>query len=241
MDNENIIWDFLQRKCLSDYAIAGIMGNLYAESGLRSNNLQDTFEKSLGMTDDEYTAAVDNGTYKNFAYDSAGYGLAQWTYYTRKEDLLEFAKKSNTSIGDLRMQLNFFWNELLNYVEISELNSADSVLSASNIILLKYERPADQSSAVKSRRAEFGIKFYDKFGSEKVTLNRPDFRIYKVKITADVLNYRNGPGTTNLVCGNVKKGEVYTIVQTSAGLGASAWGKLKSGAGWIALDYTKRV
>ena len=59
------------------YGVAGLMGNLYAESGLRSNNLQNTFEKKFGMTDEQYTAAVDNGTYTNFVKDSAGYGLAQ--------------------------------------------------------------------------------------------------------------------------------------------------------------------
>lgn len=241
MDNEKIIWDFLQRKKISDYAVAGIMGNLYAESGLNPINLQDTFEKSLGMTDEEYTAAVDNGSYKNFAYDSAGYGLAQWTYYSRKEDLLLFAKNSNTSIGDLRMQLNFFWKELQNYVTISELNKASSVMDASNLILLNYERPADQSSMVKSKRAEFGINFYNKYGSEEVNLNKTDFREYKVKVVADILNYRNGPGINNLKCGTIRKDEVYTIVETSVGLGSSRWGKLKSGAGWIALDYTKRV
>jgi len=59
------------------YGVAGLMGNLYAESGLRSNNLQNTYEKTLGMTDEKYTAMVDNGSYTNFVHDSAGYGLAQ--------------------------------------------------------------------------------------------------------------------------------------------------------------------
>ena len=34
------------------------------------------------MTDKEYTDAVDGGTYTAFSSDSAGYGLAQWTYST---------------------------------------------------------------------------------------------------------------------------------------------------------------
>lgn len=59
------------------YGVAGLMGNLYAESGLRSNNLQNSFEKKLNMSDEAYTRAVDNGTYTNFINDSAGYGLAQ--------------------------------------------------------------------------------------------------------------------------------------------------------------------
>lgn len=59
---------------------------------------------------------------------------------------------------------------------------------------------------------------------------------YKVKVTASVLNVRAGAGTKYKAVGTVKKGEVYTIVKTSG-----KWGKLKSGAGWICLDYTKKV
>ena len=59
---------------------------------------------------------------------------------------------------------------------------------------------------------------------------------YKVKITADTLNVRKGAGVSYKVVTTVKKNEVYTIVQELNG-----WGKLKSGAGWISLKYTKKV
>ena len=74
------IWDFLKSKGLTDYACAGVEGNLYAESGCRSNNLENAYEKKLGLSDEEYTAKVNSGEYTNFVNDSAGYGLAQWTY-----------------------------------------------------------------------------------------------------------------------------------------------------------------
>lgn len=41
--NEEKIWNYLKSKGLSDYGAAGLMGNLYAESGLRPNNLQNTW------------------------------------------------------------------------------------------------------------------------------------------------------------------------------------------------------
>ena len=82
--NEERIWNFLKGKGLSDHGVAGLMGNLYAESALNPHNLQNTYEKKLGYTDDAYTAAVDSGDYANFVRDSAGYGLAQWTYWSRK-------------------------------------------------------------------------------------------------------------------------------------------------------------
>ena len=59
---------------------------------------------------------------------------------------------------------------------------------------------------------------------------------YVVKVTVDFLNIRSGAGTNFPVTGTVKKGEAYTIVEEKNG-----FGKLKSGAGWISLDYTKRV
>lgn len=59
---------------------------------------------------------------------------------------------------------------------------------------------------------------------------------YKVKITVDTLNIRNGAGTSHSVTNKVCKGEVFTIVSEKNG-----WGRLKSGAGWICLSYTKRI
>ena len=59
---------------------------------------------------------------------------------------------------------------------------------------------------------------------------------YKVKITTNILNVRAGAGVNFNVKTKVKKGEVYTIVGTKNG-----WGKLKSGKGWINLDYAQRI
>lgn len=56
---------------------------------------------------------------------------------------------------------------------------------------------------------------------------------FLVKVTADVLNVRSGAGTSHNITTTIKKNEVYTIVETK-----NNWGKLKSGAGWICLDYT---
>ena len=161
---DEIIWKFFKSKGLNDFAVAGIMGNLDAESGLRPNNLQNSYEKSLNHTDDSYTKAVDDGTYTDFIVDKAGYGIAQWTYHSRKKALIEYAKKVKKSIGDLGMQLDFMWDELQGYKSVMKtLNGATSVLEASNAVLLDYERPADQSTAVQNRRARYGQSFYDKF------------------------------------------------------------------------------
>lgn len=64
---------------------------------------------------------------------------------------------------------------------------------------------------------------------------------YRVKITADCLNIRNGAGTNTEICGSITDKGVYTIVEEQNGDGATKWGKLKSGAGWISLDYAKKL
>ena len=63
---------------------------------------------------------------------------------------------------------------------------------------------------------------------------------YTVKVTATNLNIRSGPGTNYGSKGAIKPG-VYTIIAEADGTGASKWGKLKSGAGWISLDYATKT
>lgn len=64
---------------------------------------------------------------------------------------------------------------------------------------------------------------------------------YEIKVNISTLYYRKGPGTNHPVVGTIRKGQVFTIVAEAFGIGSSKWGKLKSGAGWIALDYCTRV
>lgn len=143
--NEQLIWQFLKKQEFTDAGAAGMMGNLFAESALSPINLQNTYEKKLGYSDSAYTTAVDNGTYTNFVKDSAGYGLAQWTFWSRKQNLLNYAKSKGVSIGDLNMQLEFLMQELnAGYKSLlNTLKTTNSVSEASNGVLLQFERPAD--------------------------------------------------------------------------------------------------
>lgn len=177
-DRAKYIWNFLKGKGLNDYAVAGLMGNLYCESSLRPNNLQNSFEKKLDMNDKSYTTAVNNGTYKNFVHDSAGYGLAQWTWWSRKQALLYFAQKRNASIDDLVTQLEFLWEELGAYEHVMKvLKKATSIREASNAVLREYERPAvvvnnDKSGITRAlnARTDAGKGYFDKFsGSSKAS------------------------------------------------------------------------
>lgn len=164
MSTQNI-YSKLKAAIGNDFGVCGLMGNLKAESNMRANNLQNTYSKKFGMSDEQYTEAVDNGSYTNFVRDSAGYGLAQWTYWSRKEKLLKYAQAYGTSIGDEDMQIEFMLGELVaSYPTVlNALKNAKSVREASDIVLTQYERPADQSESVQVKRASYGEEFYKQF------------------------------------------------------------------------------
>ena len=240
VDNAAVIWNFLKSKGLNDYAVAGIMGNLEKESGLDPCNLQNSYNKKLNISDADYTAVVDAGAYPDFVTDKAGYGLVQWTYWSRKKALLDYAKAAGTSIGDLNMQLAFMWQELQGYKAVmTVLNSAASVREASDIVLHKYEQPGDQSVAVEEKRAASGQTFFDRFTGSSVS----PFPIvpFLVRVVIPDLNIRTSPGSADNsnLSGKYTDIGTFTIVEISG-----SWGLLKSYRkkrnGWIYLgnpDY----
>lgn len=160
--SENI-YKTLRAGGLSHVGACALMGNLEAESGLKSNNLQNSFEKS-GVSDEVYTLAVDNGLYKNFAADQAGYGLAQWTHPDRKRKLLNFVKEANASIGDETTQIEFAIHELK--TEYSGLFNylcsvgADGLYAATDRICREYERPAVNNVAARYAFAQKWDKYF---------------------------------------------------------------------------------
>ena len=109
---ERELYDFYSSKGLCNNGIFGLFGNLYAESRMNPKNLQNSFEKKLGFTDESYTAAVDNGSYKDFVHDGAGYGLHQCTFWSRKQAMLAFHQAKGVSIGDTLTQAEFIYKEL---------------------------------------------------------------------------------------------------------------------------------
>ena len=152
------IYQKLKAAIGNDYGVFGLMGNLMAESGLKANNLQNSYNKKLNISDEDYTTVVDENAYPDFATDKAGYGLAQWTYWSRKQKLLQYAQAYGCSIGDENMQVDFMIGELMaSYPSVlNVLKTATSIREASDCVLTQYERPADQSESVKAKRAAYG-------------------------------------------------------------------------------------
>lgn len=73
-------------------------------------------------------------------------------------------------------------------------------------------------------------------------LSGTTFKPYKVEVKIKDLNIRKGPGTNYSTTGKYTGKGVFTIVQESKGSGSDrGWGKLKSGAGWISLDFAQKI
>ena len=92
----------------------------------------------------------------------------------------------------------------------------------------------------------FGVKYTaastSTTGSSGSSGTSSSFKNYIVRITpSDGVNIRKGAGTDYAIVGAIAQGGAYTIVAEKTGKGATKWGKLKSGAGWIALDYTEKI
>ena len=77
--------------------------------------------------------------------------------------------------------------------------------------------------------------------SQKGIRARAEKGVLPVRVSIKNLNIRKGPGTDYDKIGKYTGIGVFTIVAEADGEGATKWGKLKSGAGWISLDYTNRI
>lgn len=241
---EEEMYRYFKSQGLNDYGVSGLLGNLKAESNCIATNLQNSYNKKLNITDEEYTRLVDGGNYTDFTADKAGYGLAQWTYWSRKKALLDYAKSKGKSIGDAGMQCEFLMKELRESYPtvLSVLKSAKSVREASDVVLIQFERPADQSEKVQKKRAEYGQAFYDKYAGKQGTPTSVSDVPFLVRIMISDLRIRTGAGTDTKWTGKYVPPGAYTIVEVKPGKGSdSGWGRLKSGAGYIALDYAQRI
>lgn len=152
--SEQTIYDALRAGGLSRTGTCAMMGNMWAESLLKSNNVEDRC--TLG--DFDYTRAVDTGTISRYQWkvDAYGYGLCQWTYPTRKEGLYNLAKERNVSISDEQMQCEFCIMELQrDYAGLyAYLCKTEDLPEATKRICSEFERPAVNNYADRINAAQ---------------------------------------------------------------------------------------
>ena len=156
------IYDALRVAGLTAEGACGLMGNMYAESTLKSNIAQ---RGMTNLSDEDYTALADNGipvNGKDFANDSVGYGLCQWTDKGRKRNLLAFCKARGASVGDEQAQVAFCLQELQREYPmlLLELRSSHDMRQCAADVCTKYERPAVNNIDERYRYAQ---RFYNDF------------------------------------------------------------------------------
>lgn len=179
MGNEQKIWNHLVRAGMTSAGAAGMMGNLYAESGLIPNRveilcLQRLREIGKYYTDATYTAFVDDGTISKEEFlhplpnRQYGYGLSQTTSPDRKSGLYNLAKSRGVSIGDLDMQLEFLVGELQTSFQSvwKVLTTTHNVKTASDTVLTKFEMPANPSQ-YSEQRYKYSMGYFNQFGNPK--------------------------------------------------------------------------
>jgi murein DD-endopeptidase MepM/ murein hydrolase activator NlpD len=127
-DNTEKVWNYLTAKGLKPHQVAGVMGNLQAESGMCADRLQNqACGSAVGVAPS----------------DGLGYGLAQWTFTDRQAPLVELAKKTNRDTWDLSLQLDYLWQEFSGkYKSVyDKLVNTSTLEEASDLILVEFEAP----------------------------------------------------------------------------------------------------
>lgn len=169
------IWIWWRNKGYSPIAVASIMGNIWAESVFKSNNVEDR----CPLSDSEYTWRVDTGQYSRewFMYDGPsnaegkhyGYGYYQHTFWSRKAGLWDLCKKRGKSISDESCQHEWAETELHQpeYLRVlNVLKSSASIEEMTKEFMCHFEKPADQSQGAINYRIGLAKQIYEEFAGD---------------------------------------------------------------------------
>lgn len=154
---------------------------------------------------------------------------------------------SNSSLGGNYPVSDAVLNKLIQLVaDIAKRNNLGKLVKGQNLVWHRMYAattcPGDYLLSKMDYIAEQANKINEGQAVEKKeTTTAESNNGYLVKVTADVLNIREKAGTDSKITGQIKDKGTYTIVAESNGKGATKWGKLKSGAGWISLDFVERI
>lgn len=213
--------DYIYYKLLNNinnvYGVCGLMGNLYAESHIvpfiKQNDVPPT---NISV---EYSKNVTNGVISesDFVNNGLGYGLAQWTYYTRKQGLYNLFKNNRSlydSIGNTDLAFDFLIIELQNNYSgvYNILKTTDNIRTASNAVLHNFENPADQSISVELLRNAYSEYYYSRYSDKPIPPTPPE-------PPTPSENYV----TVNPKIIQTKSGSTFTVYATIYGTGSILW------------------
>ncbi|MBQ8379674.1 MAG: C40 family peptidase [Clostridia bacterium] len=188
-DNLEKIWNYLKGKGCSDIATAAIIGNIGVESA-------NTFSGTIVQN---HISDVDT-FYQSYNYnirDGLGVGICQWTYYTRKQYLLDLAIQANTDWYDLGIQLDCLWNEInglngasrqMGNSSMEVLNSMTDIAAATELFCDSFERPGVPHL---DSRINYATSAYNLYAGKTINTDQESTTTYTVgeQVASEAIKY----------------------------------------------------
>ena len=145
MSYHQTIYNLLRGYGLSEAGALGMLGNWECESGCEPYRVQGDYQSSRAISK-AYVAAIDSGLSdrQRFSNDQKGFGLAQWTFHSRKSNLWCYWLQTGGSIADCKMQVDFaMWELQTDYTNLlNYLKQSETIYDCCDRICREYERPA---------------------------------------------------------------------------------------------------
>lgn len=142
------------------------MGNMEAESNCEACRVQGDFTSDRRVSK-QYAQQVNSGMLPNWHTDAKGWGLCQWTYFSRKANLRSTCQSYGVGIEDESAQLAFFLAEMqMEYTSTwNKLLNCHSIYDAASYVCCDYERPAVLNIPA---RADYGNTIYKQFHGKDI-------------------------------------------------------------------------
>lgn len=187
--------------------------------------------------------------------------IAQTMELACKNDSIGYDQSQRTTLFDLAEKVNFDLAKIKTKCETDCSALVSVCVNAAGIKISKHIYTGNELETL-NKTGKFEILRDSKYLYKSVYLKRGDillgkghtavvtavknsenkvFNETKVRVTANALNVREKPNTNSKILTVIRDKGIYVIIAESNGIGATKWGKLKSGAGWISLDYVKKV
>jgi len=171
----------LKQGCTKE-ALCALLAQIQEESAFNPQNLEDTANRKLGISDQEYVRRVDNGSYTNFVNDGYGFGLFQVTFNTRKLQFLNWMRARGLSIGNMEGQVAFIWWELQHdWPTIwKKMKSSTDLYDLTKDLLYKWENPAEKANNL-VRRYGYAQDWMKRVGNATTSTGGSVIKVSKVE------------------------------------------------------------
>lgn len=174
------IYNLLMAHFNNPIGVSGLMGNLQAESCLTPYRMQSEHSESANISHNYATDVVqgnitrtqfiaqdaDSIWYNGVEYPGTGFGLAQWTWFSRKANLYDWRLANGYVDFGVNCTVSFLLHELsTDYTDsYNAIMNATNLRSVSDYILQHFENPQDQSEAAKVHRYNLSLAILNDYG-----------------------------------------------------------------------------